>query len=65
MAHLIVALLFWALLSMSGCKAEPGTEAKPAPNVKPKGAVVQLSSAALSAAELEFETVQPHPYRAT
>ena len=65
MADRIIVLLLFVMLSVSGCKSETNPEAKPVNPVKPKAPVVQLTPDALKVAGLEFETVRPHPHRAT
>jgi cobalt-zinc-cadmium efflux system membrane fusion protein len=65
MRQRVILLVLCSILAFAGCKPEAGPEAKPASGGKAQTPAVQLTPAALKAADLEFETVRTQGHRAT
>lgn len=65
MLQCAVLLVLCSILAFAGCKPEAGPEANPASRGKAQTLAIQLTPAALKAADLEFETVRTQGHHAT
>jgi cobalt-zinc-cadmium efflux system membrane fusion protein len=61
--RLLAYLLLGAVVVLSGCKRDAEPAPKQAVRAPTASSVVKLTPEAIKTADLELETVQPHPYR--